>query len=221
MIPRCCRCIISLLWPGHPAQAKEAGNVWSACPGDAGRAWSLFLLLGFLPLQAAEPDLRQGESAAAAVRPLAGLFGGGEADQFRKAVSATEDLQVFEGLPDPKTEPALFAKENARSDVMKVGDFRFYKRPLELSKTEIAELRALFHPGNPFSPGGGDNPCGKFHADYLLLWKSGEATYYAQIGLGCEEIEAGGPTGRFHRYIPPDIYGRLDRILGKLAAHRP
>ena len=211
--------------------AKKSGNAWSRCPGQGswpprshggnGRALGIFLLLALLPLQAAEPDLRQGESAAAAARPLAGFFGGSETELFRKAVSATPDLQVFEGLPDPKTEPALFEKENGKSDVMRVGNFSFYKHPLEMSKTEIAELRALFNPGNPFSPGGGDDPCGKFHADYLLLWKSGESTYYAQIGLGCEEIEAGGPAGRLHRYIPPDIYGRLDRVLGKHTVNRP
>lgn len=179
------------------------------------------LFLAVLPLVAAEPDSRQGASAAAAARPLAAVFGGSDADTFRKAVSAIPELKVFEGLPNPKTEPVLFAKESARPDVMRVGDFSFYKQPLELSKTEIGELRKAFDPGNPFSPGGGGDSCGKFHADYLLLWKSGESTYSAQIGLGCEEIEAAGPSFRIHRYIPPDIYVRLDRVLGRHAVNRP
>jgi len=183
--------------------------------------WALLISLASLPVQAAGPDARQGESAAAGARPLAGLFGGPSADEFRKAVAAISGPQVFEGLPDAKTAPALFAKESARSDVMRVGDSKFYSRPLELDKAEIAELRAAFNPGNPFSPGSGGDPCGRFHADYLLLWKSGEATYYAQIGLGCQEIEASGPAGRIHSYIPPDIYARLDRVLGKHDAHRP
>ena len=183
--------------------------------------WALLICLASLPLQAAGPDARQGESAAAAARPLAGLFGGPSADEFRKAVAAISGLQVFEGLPDPKTAPALFARESARSDVMRVRDSKFYSQPLELDKAEIAELRAVFNPGNPFSPGGGGDPCKRFHADYLLLWKSGETTYFAQIGLGCQEIEASGPSGSIHRYIPPDIYARLDRVLGKHDAHRP
>ena len=179
----------------------------------------IFLSLALLPLQAADPDVRQGEAAAAAARPLAGLFSGSAADAFRKAVSAIPDLQVFEGLPDPTTESALFAKESVRSDVMRVGDFKFYKQPLELSQAEIAELRAAFDPGNPFSPSGGE-PCGRFHPDFLLVWKSGESAFSAQIGLGCEEIEAAGPSLRIHRYIPPDIYARLNRVLGKHAANR-
>jgi len=180
------------------------------------------MLLTVLPvLQAAEPDARHGESAAAVARPLAGLFGGSEVDSFRKAVSTIPELQVFEGLPDPKTESALFAKGVARDDVMRIGDFSFYKQPVPLSKEEIEELRAVFNPGNPFSAGGGGEACGKFHPDYVLMWKSGEATIYAQIGLGCQEIEAVGPSIRIHRYIPPDIYARLNRMLGKHTVNRP
>jgi len=179
------------------------------------------LLLAYQFSHSAEPDARQGESAAAAARPLAGLLEGSPGDSFRKAVAAIPELQVFEGLPDPKTESALFAKEIARGDVMRVGNFSFYKEPLPLNKVEIAELRAVFSPGNPFSAGGGDDACGRFHPDYLLVWKSGESTFYAQIGLGCEEIEAAGPSFRIHRYIPPDMYVRLDRVLGKHTVHRP
>jgi hypothetical protein len=184
--------------------------------------WAGVLLLAALPfLQAGEPDARQGESVAAAARPLAGIFGGSETDSFRKAVSAIPDLQVFEGLPDPKTEPALFARESAREDVMRIGEFLFYKKPLEMSGAETAELRAVFDPGNPFSPGGGQDPCGRFHPDYVLVWKSDGSSLYAQVGLGCQEIEAGGGSVRIHRYIPPDIYARLNRVLGKYSVNRP
>jgi hypothetical protein len=180
------------------------------------------VVLAALPLlRAGEPDARQGESAAAAARPLSGIFGGSETDSFRKAVSAIPDLQVFEGLPDPKTESALFAREGARSDVMNIGDFKFYKEPVPMSDAEIAELRAVFHPGNPFSPGGSQDPCGSFHPDYVLVWKSGESTFHALIGLGCQEIEAVGQSARIHRYIPPDIYARLNRALGKYSINRP
>lgn len=184
--------------------------------------WSVAVLVAVLPfLQAGEPDARQGESAAATARPLSGIFGVSETDSFRKAVSTIPDLQVFEGLPDPKTESALFARESVRSDVMSIGDFKFYKQPLPMSDAEIEELREAFNPGNPFSPGGGQDPCGRFHPDYVLVWKSGESSIYAQIGLGCQEIETGGPSARIHRYIPPDIYARLNRVLGKYSVNRP
>lgn len=187
----------------------------------SGSAFGLLLAIAVLTCRAEEPDARQGKSAAAAARPFAALFGSSATDTFRKAVSGIPDLQIYEGLPDPKTEAALFAKENMREDVMRVGNFAFYKEPLTLDDAEIAELRTIFDPGNPFSPGGGEDPCGKFHPDYMLLWKSGTQTYYAQIGLGCEEIEAGGPSIHIHRYIPPDVYARLNRILGKHTVHRP
>lgn len=177
--------------------------------------------LSLLPLRSAEPDVREGESAAASARPLAALFGSSDVDVFRKAVSAISDLQVFEGLPDPQTESVLFAREAQRGDVMKIGEFHFYKDPLPIGEEERSELRAVFHPGNPFSPGGGQDPCGRFHPDYLLVWKSGEATFSALVGLGCQEIEALGPKLRIHRYIPPESYARLNKILGKYSVSRP
>ena len=204
-------------WAGCPCHRKLTIRSLEAHVS----AWGTFLLLALLPLQAGEPDARQGESAAAAARPLAGVFGGSETDSFRKAVSAIPDLQVFEGLPDPKTESALFAKESVRSDVMSVGNFKFYKQPLPMSDAEIAELRAVFSPGNPFSPGGGQDPCGRFHPDYVLVWRSGDSSFYAQIGLGCQEIDAVGGSVRIHSYIPTDIYARLNRVLGKYSVNRP
>lgn len=179
------------------------------------------LMVGIALSKAAEPDSRAGESAAASVRPLAGLFGGSDADSFRKSVSAISDLQVFEGLPDPKTESVLFSKENTREDVMRFGGGSFYKKPLELDGAGLAELRSIFNPGNPFSPGGGQDPCGRFHPDFLVVWKEKESTFFALIGLGCQEIEAVGPSYRLHHYIPPDIYARLNRLLGKHSANRP
>lgn len=181
----------------------------------------LFLALTLSSIHANEPDSRQGESAAAAARPLAALFGGSETDAFRKAVSEIPELQVFEGLPDPKVESSLFAKEITRGDLIRAGEFSFYDKPLPLTSEEIAELRTIFNPGNPFSPGGGQDPCGRFHPDYLLVWKAGGKTYSAQIGLGCQEIEALGPGAKIHRYIPPDLYARLNRILGKYVVNRP
>lgn len=168
---------------------------------------------------AADPDVRTGESAAAGARPLANLFQNSPSDEFRKAVAPLTDLLVYEGLPDPKTEKALYGKERLRADVRSLGGWNFYSTPLRLTESETASLRELFQPGNPFSPGGGGDACGKFHPDYALVWKSGE--YLALVGLGCQEIHAVGPTMTLHRYIPPDIYAKFERILGKYTVSRP
>ncbi len=167
---------------------------------------------------AAEPDVRDGSAAAAGARPLANLFQSAPSDEFRKAVAQLPDLRVYEGLPDPKTEKALYEKEKLRGDVTSLGGWEFYEKPVNLTASEAASLRELFQPGNPFSPGGGD-ACGKFHPDYALVWKSGE--YLALVGLGCQEIHAIGPSITLHRYIPPDIYAKFERILGKHTVNRP
>lgn len=168
---------------------------------------------------AADPDVRTGESAAAVARPLANLFQNSPSDDFRKAVAQLPDLLVYEGLPNPKTEKSLYEKERLRGDVISLEGWNFYSKPLNLTEHEITALRELFQPGNPFSPGGGGDACGKFHPDYALVWKSGG--YLALIGLGCQEIRAVGPSIVVHRYIPPDIYAKFERILGKYSVNRP
>lgn len=178
----------------------------------------LFFLLASLAC-AADPDVRTGESAAAGARPLANLFQNSPSDDFRKAVAQLPELRVYEGLPDQKTEKSLYEKEKLRGDVTSFGEWNFYEKPLNLTESETASLRELFQPGNPFSPGGGGDACGKFHPDYALVWKSGE--YVALIGLGCQEIHAIGPSMVIHRYIPPEIYAKFERILGKYTVNRP
>ncbi len=168
-------------------------------------------------LTAAEPDLRAGESAGAAARPFAGLFAGSEDDQFRKAVAKIDSLEVYEGLPDPRTQPGAFARESAREDIRQVGGSFFYTTPLKIDAKALAELRAAFHPGDPFAGGGGE-ACGAFHADFLIEWKSDKTIFSALIGLGCQEIQAFGPEINLHRYIPPPVYAQLNRVLGRLGA---
>jgi len=189
------------------------------CRRGAAVAGAVVFLLAAV-LGGAEPDLRNGEAAASSARPWRSLFQEPPTEAFRKAVARIGELQVFEGLPDPRTQPDLHRREKLRGDVIALGGAGFYSSPLALPDSEIAALRQLFDPGNPFSPGGG-NFCGKFHPDYVLVWKDGEAVYLAQIGLGCQEIHATGPSLDIHHYIPPDTYGRLQKILGKYSVNRP
>jgi len=176
----------------------------------------LFCLLASLAC-AAEPDVRTGESAAAVARPLANLFQNSPSDDFRNAVAQLPDLLVYEGLPDPKAGRELLEKDKLRGNVISLGGWDFYSKPLDLTESETVSLRELFQPGNPFSSGG--DACGKFHPDYALVWKSGE--YLALIGLGCQEIHAISPSAVIHRYIPPDIYAKFERILGKYSISQP
>lgn len=187
----------------------------------AGMKWLPVIWLLAMAICAAEPDARNGASAAAGARPLANFFQGSPSEAFRKAVAQIPELQIYEGLPDPRAETMLYDREKMRGDVFSLGNWKFYSKPLDLTQPEIAALREAFDPGNPFSPGGGEDPCGKFHPDYALVWKSGSTAYVALIGLGCQEIHASGPSIDIHRYIPPDIYAKFERILGKFTVNRP
>lgn len=180
----------------------------------------LFALLACHFGIAQDADPRRGEDAAAAARPFVGLFGTSDSDAFRKAVSGLSDFRVYEGLPDPRADPRRFETEARRPDLLKLGKGLFYPTAVPITASESQQLQKIFNPGNPFSPGGGGDPCGTFHPDYALVWGSGANQYSALIGLGCQEIHAIGPSLEIHRYIPPPAYAEFDRLLGGRAGPR-
>lgn len=179
------------------------------------------LAAGMVSLAAEEADVRTGEAAAAGARPWTALFQGSPVERFLKLIRSTPGFEVYEGLPDPIAEPDLFQTENARTDLRREGKFAFYPKPLALSAEDSAALDKLFQGENPFSPGGDEPACGKFHPDYMIVWKSDPGPCLLEIGLGCQEIRGTGPNLFLHRYIPPPVYGALNRILGKYRVSRP
>jgi len=160
-------------------------------------------------------DVREGTSTAAAARPLAGLFGKSPAERFREGISKSQGVEIFEGLPDPSSDPAAFLSERKRTDLLIFEKSAFYSKPIALEPTERAAIEAMFREGRAFTPGGDDSSCGKFHPSFLLLWKSGNVTWSAKLGMGCQEVLAQGPGVLLNRYIPPSSYSLLDKILAK------
>jgi hypothetical protein len=178
-------------------------------------ALTLALFVSATCLGQTNVDVREGTSTAAAARPLAGLFGKSPAERFREGISKSQRMEIFEGLPDPSSDPAAFLSERKRTDLLIFEKSAFYPKPMTLDPAERATIEAMFREGRAFSPGGDDSACGKFHPSFLLLWKSGNATWSAKLSMGCQEVLAQGPGVLMNRYIPPTSYSQLDKILAK------
>ncbi|MFZ4599225.1 MAG: hypothetical protein ACOYNN_11320 [Terrimicrobiaceae bacterium] len=180
----------------------------------------LALLSPLLSFGQVNVDGRQGASAAAGARSLSGLFGKSPCERFRQAIAKAQAVQIFEGLPDPSSDPAAFALERKRTDLLIVGTSGFYASPLAIEPADKAVIEAMFREGRAFSPGGDDSVCGKFHPSFLLLWKIDGVTWSAKLGMGCQEVLAEGPGLAMNRYILPSSYSQLDKILGKYQSRR-
>lgn len=156
-------------------------------------------------LHAAEPDARTGESAAAAARPWTKLFGDSPEDAFKKAAKEAGSFRLYRGVRDPGA---------AAAGTLEWHDgFAFEKNALTVSDEDARQLQEIFVSGRVLSPGEIGESCSKFFPDFLLAWGSGEAR--AAVGMSCQEVILHAGELRTRHYIPPAVYGTLDRILGK------
>lgn len=183
--------------------------------------WILGLLLVPLMLKAqAVADPRPAGDAAARARPLANIFQKPPVELFRAAVSKSQTITVYEGIPDPTSERVLHAAENKRKDLLRSEGSAFYPKPINVSPADREKIKSLFQSGSVFSVGE-NAPCGSFHPDYLVVFTSEGQEWRAEIGLGCQEVRASGPGVCINRYIPPSAYGQLNVAIGKYRVSRP
>ena len=185
----------------------------------------LFMVIGLLlaPLivnAQTLADPRPAGDAAARVRPLTNIFQKSPVDLFRAAVSKSQNMAVYEGIPDPASESLLYTAESKRQDLLRFGKSAFYPKPINVSPGDREKIISLFQSGGAFSAGN-NTPCGTFHADYLVVFTSEGEEWHAEIGLGCQEIRASGPGVCLNRYIPPSAYGQLMVSIGKYRVTRP
>ncbi len=130
---------------------------------------------------------------------------------FRDLLANASGAVIHRGLPTGKPRPA------ESTPLFREGEALFHADPVSLAESDRIALQAVFLESDPFAPGS-PPPCGSFHPDFLLVWKKDDAIWSAQLAFGCQEALVIGPGIRFHRYIRPQAYGTLARVLGKLTA---
>lgn len=112
-----------------------------------------------------------------------------------RALREAEQIELFEGLPHPGSEPRLRELEVERVKPVEIAGELFYPELLPAAPEAIAELARLTtdvqgHKGLPIPLSKHRVKfCGGFHADYALLWKTKDATAVtALVCFGCSEV---------------------------------
>ncbi|HEX4985080.1 MAG TPA: hypothetical protein VFV71_03300 [Burkholderiales bacterium] len=142
--------------------------------------------------------------------------------QFRSAIARIDDVHLHEGLPHQTWESNLFAEELKTKQVHYLKRFPFYKEPFALKMDEAAVFSALMVDLATYRQYSGPNLCGGFHPDFALEWRpQGEASWYALICFGCQEIKLYGPAARYHGDLAEDAFGRLKNLLKPFRKNRP
>ena len=138
-----------------------------------------------------------------------------------EVIQKTDQIVVFEGLPHPAFEAALFAEEKRTKETVTLHEFSFYSAPLDINDEEKKQVKRLLGEERSFRPWMGEANCGGFHPDYLVESRLGDATYQFQICFGCLEVWVHGPDKNL-RY---DMWGKtakqLEALLGKHRKNRP
>jgi hypothetical protein len=138
-------------------------------------------------------------------------------------VRQADRLTVYEGLPHPRYEEAVFELELRTKPTTKLSGFPFYREPLNLKTDDVAELRSLLGASGTYQSHIDGKECGGFHPDYAVEWSSEGKIYRCLICFGCSEARFDGPEGRSTFYdLRSEGHGRDQkmRLLELLRTYR-
>lgn len=149
------------------------------------------------------PDTgRAKETTAANNRPYISNLSTKERSQFvpiANGIHPASSLTLYQGLPRWSTDGDEI--NIAKSEILRIHGYDFYKQPLTVTEEEIEPLRHLSSDDRTFGLHT-KKFCGAFHPDYCLVWKDGRVTYHLLICFSCDEAKFFGPRS----YVILDIY---------------
>jgi len=143
---------------------------------------------------------------------------------FASTARRSDTVVLWEGLPHPRFERAVFNSELANTSNHELGGFRFYDEPLEVAPEDVAQLRELL--GQPsthesYWPFFSWTLCGGFHPDYAVEWHHGDSTDYALLCFSCAEVDLRGSVISSHHELSSSSYAALKSILSRYRKNRP
>lgn len=129
--------------------------------------------------------------------------------------------QLFEGLPSVFWEPQLFEQELAKKKTVRHHGYPFYEEPLAHAGPDAEQLTALFAARTSFAKYTDGKKGGGFHADFCLVWTSGDATTRAIVSLEDGEVKLHGPKSELHCDFSPEAVQKLRQLLSSVRKNRP
>ena len=109
---------------------------------------------------------------------------------FFDCLSKANSFTLYEGLPRYQSEGETHEKELESKRTIEMAGSKFYEQACPFPVDEIPELRRLCTSVDALAPylGVSAKACGGFHADFCLVWTTGEKTCRVLICFGCGEI---------------------------------
>lgn len=129
-------------------------------------------------------------------------------------IGNTSNIEVYRGLAHPKAETSLYKKQVAKGGWVEIHDFKFFAKPLDISREKAEQVLAIYSKSNSHQAWGPKEKCAGFHPDYVLVWSDANGEKALQLCYGCHEWKFFGPGGMLLTDISEKAYyGKLTRIL--------
>jgi hypothetical protein len=141
-------------------------------------------------------------------------------DPYSEAIGRAAEVVLYEGLPHPQSESALYQRERKSKRNIKLYGHSFYARTLALSEEHADQLKQLFTEPTSFSPFAGKF-CGGFHPDYCVEYRDGKRVYRVLLCFGCHEVKFFGEKKFFHCDLRDKPYSTLKSLLESYRQSRP
>ena len=140
---------------------------------------------------------------------------------FTASAARAETWFIWEGLPHPVSQKALFEKEKLRASVATLHDEPFYSRAAPVSAQSRAELQALLASPGTYIAYRGAKFCGGFHADFAIEWRANDRVYRALVCFGCHELLLASDDITLLCDLPDASVLRLGALLAPYRRERP
>jgi len=135
--------------------------------------------------------------------------------EFRESVvdfGDTSNARVYRGLAHPQAQTATYERQVAAGGWVEYEDFKFFEEPLEVPRSTIDSVLALYDDPDAHQAWGPKSTCPGFHPDYAIVWSSGGVRRVLQLCYGCHEWKFFGPGGMLLTDISEEAYfGPLTR----------
>lgn len=135
-----------------------------------------------------------------------------------KGVNSDAHLAVYRGWPYlPGEGGGRYEVERKRllkqGQVVESYGQSFYTEALSVSRVDGLKLRSRLKDGKTIAAFRGFKRCGRFHADYALVWTHGETVTEFHICFGCSEIRGFTKGAAMHADLRGDGYKSLKELL--------
>ncbi len=138
-----------------------------------------------------------------------------------EGIGKSGEVLLYEGLPSEFWEPQLREQELDRKKTIGLHGYAFYDDRIALPATDVERFTSLLSSKASFKRYRGQKPCGGYHPDYCVEWKTADATTQALICMECGEVKFFAPRSELHCDLIPEAGEKLSQWLASYRKNRP